>query len=135
MFCRQNSSVCSVHWFESRRTHHAQQRRSSTQLVGCKLYQTCILSSSLVTTCHFQFINNIKKHDKVLLRIPAFEKAVSQVLLDIKVVRRYVLLVQKTIFTSDSLYIKTHYLFQFFITQFMLIQLRITRFSYSLHFS
>ncbi|KAF5308771.1 hypothetical protein FQR65_LT06004 [Abscondita terminalis] len=33
-------------------------------------------------------IKNIKKHDKALERIPAFEKSVSQVLLDIQVVRR-----------------------------------------------
>ena len=39
----------------------------------------------------FQLIKNVKKHDVVLLRLPAFEKAVSQVLLDIKVGRRCVI--------------------------------------------
>lgn len=36
----------------------------------------------------FQLIKNIRKYDGSLERIPAFEKAVSQVLRDIKVVRR-----------------------------------------------
>jgi hypothetical protein len=40
-----------------------------------------------------QLIKNVHKHDAVLHRIPAFEKAVSRVLRDIKVVRRYVFLV------------------------------------------
>lgn len=35
-----------------------------------------------------QLIKNIRKYDSVLLRIPDFEKAVSQVLRNIKVVRR-----------------------------------------------
>jgi hypothetical protein len=37
-----------------------------------------------------QLIKNVHKQDAVLYRIPAFEKAVSRVLRDIKVVRRYV---------------------------------------------
>jgi hypothetical protein len=37
-----------------------------------------------------QLIKNVHKHDAVLYRIPAFEKAVSRVLRDIKIVRRYV---------------------------------------------
>jgi hypothetical protein len=37
-----------------------------------------------------QLIKNVYKQDAVLYRIPAFEKAVSRVLRDIKVVRRYV---------------------------------------------
>lgn len=39
-----------------------------------------------------QLIKNINKHDVVLHRLPAFEKAVSRVLLDIKVVRRFVVI-------------------------------------------
>ncbi|XP_067208841.1 T-cell activation inhibitor, mitochondrial isoform X4 [Linepithema humile] len=35
-----------------------------------------------------ELIKNVRKHDAVLLKLPAFEKAVSQVLLDIKVGRR-----------------------------------------------
>lgn len=38
-----------------------------------------------------QLIKNIQKYDVVLLRLPAFEKAVSQVLLNIKVGRRCVI--------------------------------------------
>lgn len=38
----------------------------------------------------FQLIKNVRKHDVVLLRLPAFERAVSQVLLDIKIGRRCV---------------------------------------------
>jgi hypothetical protein len=42
-----------------------------------------------------QLIKNVHKQDAVLYRIPAFEKAVSRVLRDIKVVRRYVFSVIK----------------------------------------
>lgn len=41
----------------------------------------------------FQLIKNVRKYDEVLLRIPGFEKTVSQVLRDIKVQRRYVYLI------------------------------------------
>lgn len=37
---------------------------------------------------HFQVIRNVHLQDKVLLKLPAFEKAVSRVLRDIKVVHR-----------------------------------------------
>lgn len=49
---------------------------------------------SLNTKCHvyfcFKFIKNLHKEDAVLMTVPAFEKAVSRVLRDIRVVRRLV---------------------------------------------
>lgn len=47
---------------------------------------------------NLQLIKNVRKYDEVLLRIPAFEKTVSQVLRDIKVVRRYVPLIENFFF-------------------------------------
>ncbi|XP_067208840.1 T-cell activation inhibitor, mitochondrial isoform X3 [Linepithema humile] len=42
-----------------------------------------------------ELIKNVRKHDAVLLKLPAFEKAVSQVLLDIKVGRRVLYMCRK----------------------------------------
>ena len=52
----------------------------------------CLISAQNILKCFslFQLIKNVHKQDEALLRIPAFERAVSRVLRDIKVVRRYV---------------------------------------------
>lgn len=47
-----------------------------------------MLNSGEVRHNWLDLLKNVAKHDVVLLRLPAFEKAVSQVLLDIKVGRR-----------------------------------------------
>ncbi|KAJ8672504.1 hypothetical protein QAD02_003763 [Eretmocerus hayati] len=47
-----------------------------------------MLNSGEVRHNWLDLIKNVKKYDAVLLRLPAFEKAVSRVLLDIKVGRR-----------------------------------------------
>ncbi|XP_014217655.1 T-cell activation inhibitor, mitochondrial isoform X2 [Copidosoma floridanum] len=47
-----------------------------------------MLNSGEVRNNWLDLIKNVKKYDLVLLRLPAFEKAVSRVLLDIKVGRR-----------------------------------------------
>lgn len=46
--------------------------------------------NKLISVICLQFIKNVHKDDAVLLTIPAFERAVSRVLRDIRVVRRQV---------------------------------------------
>ncbi|XP_031845322.1 T-cell activation inhibitor, mitochondrial isoform X2 [Nomia melanderi] len=55
---------------------------------GISLEGSVMLNSGEVRHNWLDLIKNVQKHDVVLLRLPAFEKAVSQVLLDIKVGRR-----------------------------------------------
>ncbi|CAK9820987.1 T-cell activation inhibitor, mitochondrial [Anthophora plagiata] len=55
---------------------------------GISLEGSVILNSGEVRHNWLDLIKNIQKYDVVLLRLPAFEKAVSQVLLNIKVGRR-----------------------------------------------
>ncbi|XP_066599677.1 T-cell activation inhibitor, mitochondrial isoform X2 [Prorops nasuta] len=55
---------------------------------GISLEGNVMLNSGEVRHNWLDLIKNVKKHDTVLLKLPAFEKAVSQVLLDIKVGRR-----------------------------------------------
>ncbi|XP_076174528.1 T-cell activation inhibitor, mitochondrial isoform X2 [Ptiloglossa arizonensis] len=55
---------------------------------GISLEGSVMLNSGEVRNNWLDLIKNVQKHDVVLLRLPAFEKAVSQVLLDIKVGRR-----------------------------------------------
>ncbi|XP_043269229.1 T-cell activation inhibitor, mitochondrial isoform X2 [Venturia canescens] len=55
---------------------------------GISLEGSVMLNSGEVRNNWLDLIKNVKKHDVVLLRLPAFEKAVSRVLLDIKVGRR-----------------------------------------------
>lgn len=55
---------------------------------GISLEGNVILNSGEVRHNWLDLIKNVKKHDAVLLRLPAFEKAVSRVLLDIKIGRR-----------------------------------------------
>ncbi|XP_017878808.1 T-cell activation inhibitor, mitochondrial isoform X2 [Ceratina calcarata] len=55
---------------------------------GISLEGNVMLNSGEVRHNWLDLIKNIRKYDVVLLRLPAFEKAVSQVLLDIKVGRR-----------------------------------------------
>lgn len=55
---------------------------------GISLEGNVMLNSGEVRHNWLDLIKNIEKYDVVLLRLPAFEKAVSQVLLDIKVGRR-----------------------------------------------
>ncbi|XP_034934667.1 T-cell activation inhibitor, mitochondrial isoform X2 [Chelonus insularis] len=55
---------------------------------GISLEGSVILNSGEVRHNWLDLIKNIRKHDMVLLRLPAFEKAVSRVLLDIKIGRR-----------------------------------------------
>ncbi|XP_076239811.1 T-cell activation inhibitor, mitochondrial isoform X2 [Calliopsis andreniformis] len=55
---------------------------------GINLEGNVTLNSGEVRHNWLDLIKNVQKHDVVLLRLPAFEKAVSQVLLDIKVGRR-----------------------------------------------
>lgn len=55
---------------------------------GISLEGNVMLNSGEVRHNWLDLIRNIQKYDVVLLRLPAFEKAVSQVLLDIKVGRR-----------------------------------------------
>ncbi|XP_011704176.1 PREDICTED: T-cell activation inhibitor, mitochondrial isoform X3 [Wasmannia auropunctata] len=55
---------------------------------GISLEGNVMLNSGEVRHNWLDLIKNVRKHDAVLLKLPAFEKAVSQVLLDIKVGRR-----------------------------------------------
>lgn len=55
---------------------------------GISLEGSVMLNSGEVRHNWLDLIKNVAKHDVVLLRLPAFEKAVSQVLLNIKVGRR-----------------------------------------------
>lgn len=55
---------------------------------GINLEGSVMLNSGEVRHNWLDLIKNVPNHDVVLLRLPAFEKAVSQVLLDIKVGRR-----------------------------------------------
>ncbi|KAK1131821.1 hypothetical protein K0M31_015975 [Melipona bicolor] len=55
---------------------------------GISLEGNVMLNSGEVRHNWLDLIKNIQKYDLVLFRLPAFEKAVSQVLLDIKVGRR-----------------------------------------------
>ncbi|XP_078036459.1 T-cell activation inhibitor, mitochondrial isoform X2 [Augochlora pura] len=55
---------------------------------GISLEGSVMLNSGEIRHNWLDLIKNVQKHDVVLLRLPAFEKAVSQVLLDIKVGRR-----------------------------------------------
>ncbi|KOC70091.1 Uncharacterized protein C3orf23 like protein [Habropoda laboriosa] len=55
---------------------------------GISVEGNVMLNSGEVRHNWLDLIKNIQKYDVVLLRLPAFEKAVSQVLLDIKVGRR-----------------------------------------------
>ncbi|XP_012265325.2 T-cell activation inhibitor, mitochondrial [Athalia rosae] len=55
---------------------------------GINLEGNVMLNSGEVRHNWLDLVKNVKKHDAVLLRLPAFEKAVSQVLLGIKVGRR-----------------------------------------------
>ncbi|XP_024870992.1 T-cell activation inhibitor, mitochondrial isoform X2 [Temnothorax curvispinosus] len=55
---------------------------------GISLEGNVMLNSGEVRHNWLDLIKNVRKHDVVLLKLPAFEKAVSQVLLDIKVGRR-----------------------------------------------
>ncbi|XP_051168686.1 T-cell activation inhibitor, mitochondrial isoform X2 [Leptopilina boulardi] len=55
---------------------------------GISVEGNVMLNSGEVRHNWLDLIKNVRKHDAVLLRLPAFEKAVSRVLLDIKVGRR-----------------------------------------------
>ncbi|XP_008552214.1 T-cell activation inhibitor, mitochondrial isoform X2 [Microplitis demolitor] len=55
---------------------------------GISLEGSVMLNSGEVRHNWLDLIKNVKKYDPVLLRLPAFEKAVSRVLLDIKIGRR-----------------------------------------------
>ncbi|XP_012142099.1 T-cell activation inhibitor, mitochondrial isoform X1 [Megachile rotundata] len=62
---------------------------------GISLEGNVMLNSGEVRHNWLDLIKNIQKYDVVLLRLPAFEKAVSQVLLDIKVGRRVLYMCRK----------------------------------------
>ncbi|XP_076297358.1 T-cell activation inhibitor, mitochondrial isoform X1 [Lasioglossum baleicum] len=62
---------------------------------GISLEGSVMLNSGEVRHNWLDLIKNVQKHDVVLLRLPAFEKAVSQVLLDIKVGRRVLYMCRK----------------------------------------
>ncbi|XP_057325345.1 T-cell activation inhibitor, mitochondrial isoform X2 [Microplitis mediator] len=55
---------------------------------GISLEGSVMLNSGEVRHNWLDLIKNVKKYDPILLRLPAFEKAVSRVLLDIKIGRR-----------------------------------------------
>ncbi|XP_054284196.1 T-cell activation inhibitor, mitochondrial-like [Macrosteles quadrilineatus] len=55
---------------------------------GVSMKGQVLLNSGEVRQHWLDFIKNLPKEDKVLLRLPAFEKAASRVLRDIRVVRR-----------------------------------------------
>ncbi|KAF7994412.1 hypothetical protein HCN44_003884 [Aphidius gifuensis] len=55
---------------------------------GINLEGNVMLNSGEVRHNWLDLIKNVRKHDVVLLRLPTFEKTVSQVLLDIKIGRR-----------------------------------------------
>ncbi|XP_076672349.1 T-cell activation inhibitor, mitochondrial isoform X3 [Andrena cerasifolii] len=62
---------------------------------GISLEGSVMLNSGEVRHNWLDLIKNVQKHDVVLLKLPAFEKAVSQVLLDIKVGRRVLYMCRK----------------------------------------
>ncbi|XP_043262287.1 T-cell activation inhibitor, mitochondrial isoform X1 [Colletes gigas] len=62
---------------------------------GINLEGNIMLNSGEVRNNWLDLIKNVQKHDVVLLRLPAFEKAVSQVLLNIKVGRRVLYMCRK----------------------------------------
>ncbi|XP_014475492.1 PREDICTED: T-cell activation inhibitor, mitochondrial isoform X1 [Dinoponera quadriceps] len=62
---------------------------------GISLEGNVMLNSGEVRHNWLDLIKNVRKHDVVLLKLPAFEKAVSQVLLDIKVGRRVLYMCRK----------------------------------------
>ncbi|XP_078036458.1 T-cell activation inhibitor, mitochondrial isoform X1 [Augochlora pura] len=62
---------------------------------GISLEGSVMLNSGEIRHNWLDLIKNVQKHDVVLLRLPAFEKAVSQVLLDIKVGRRVLYMCRK----------------------------------------
>ncbi|XP_071563157.1 T-cell activation inhibitor, mitochondrial isoform X1 [Temnothorax nylanderi] len=62
---------------------------------GISLEGNVMLNSGEVRHNWLDLIKNVRKHDAVLLKLPAFEKAVSQVLLDIKVGRRVLYMCRK----------------------------------------
>ncbi|XP_017797152.1 PREDICTED: T-cell activation inhibitor, mitochondrial [Habropoda laboriosa] len=62
---------------------------------GISVEGNVMLNSGEVRHNWLDLIKNIQKYDVVLLRLPAFEKAVSQVLLDIKVGRRVLYMCRK----------------------------------------
>lgn len=81
--------------FKALAEHHPEQMRvlKDRKLVfandtGISLEGSVMLNSGEVRHNWLDLIKNVPNHDVVLLRLPAFEKAVSQVLLDIKVGRR-----------------------------------------------
>ncbi|XP_032665993.1 T-cell activation inhibitor, mitochondrial isoform X1 [Odontomachus brunneus] len=62
---------------------------------GISLEGNVMLNSGEVRHNWLDLIKNVRKHDLVLLKLPGFEKAVSQVLLDIKVGRRVLYMCRK----------------------------------------
>ncbi|XP_076766272.1 T-cell activation inhibitor, mitochondrial isoform X2 [Xylocopa sonorina] len=62
---------------------------------GISVEGNVMLNSGEVRHNWLDLIKNIQKYDVVLLRLPAFEKAVSKVLLDIKVGRRVLYMCRK----------------------------------------
>ncbi|XP_050574264.1 T-cell activation inhibitor, mitochondrial-like isoform X1 [Bombus affinis] len=62
---------------------------------GISVEGNVMLNSGEVRHNWLDLIKNIQKYDVVLFRLPAFEKAVSQVLLDIKVGRRVLYMCRK----------------------------------------
>ncbi|XP_008552215.1 T-cell activation inhibitor, mitochondrial isoform X3 [Microplitis demolitor] len=62
---------------------------------GISLEGSVMLNSGEVRHNWLDLIKNVKKYDPVLLRLPAFEKAVSRVLLDIKIGRRVLYMCRK----------------------------------------
>jgi len=64
----------------------------STSQILQLIHLFALISAQNILKCFslFQLIKNVHKQDEALVRIPAFERAVSRVLRDIKVVRRYV---------------------------------------------
>ncbi|XP_023316846.1 T-cell activation inhibitor, mitochondrial isoform X2 [Trichogramma pretiosum] len=62
---------------------------------GISVEGNVMLNSGEVRHNWLDLIKNVQKYDVVLLRLPAFEKAVSKVLLDIKVGRRILFMCRK----------------------------------------
>ncbi|CAD6234670.1 GSCOCG00002045001-RA-CDS [Cotesia congregata] len=62
---------------------------------GISLEGSVMLNSGEVRHNWLDLIKNVKKYDPVLVRLPAFEKAVSRVLLDIKIGRRVLYMCRK----------------------------------------